>query len=126
MSEPLKGVVVSHGELASAFVDAVRRITGEDDALVAVTNVGCGREELRKRLASALTGSGTVVFVDMPAGSCLQATVAEVHGRADVRVVAGVNLPMLLDFVYNRTESVDRAAARAVDHGHQAIQTFPR
>lgn len=124
MSKPLSGVVVSHGELANAFVDAVRRITGEDGVLAAVTNVGCSRQVLRERLGTALGGAPAIVFVDMPAGSCLQAAVAEVHSRPDVRVVAGVNLPMLLDFVYHRDLTVDEAAARAVTHGHQAIRTF--
>ena len=126
MSKPLGGVVVSHGELAGAFVDAVHRITGQDGVLAAVTNVGCSRDTLRARLATVLSNGPAVVFVDMPAGSCLQAAVAEVQSRADVWVVAGVNLPMLLDFVYHRELSPAEAAQRAVTHGSEAIQTFPR
>ena len=111
MSELVAGVVISHGELAKAFVDAVRRITGQDGVLTPVTNVGCSRETLRARLTAALSGGPTVVFVDMPAGSCLQAAVAEVQSRPDVWVVSGVNLPMLLDFVYHRdvTAQIGRA-----------------
>lgn len=125
MNSLLRGVVVSHGDLATAFVDAVHRITGEDGVLAAVTNVGCSREVLRERLHTALAEGPALLFVDMPAGSCLQAAAAEVKERQDVRVIAGVNLPMLLDFVYHRELSVDEAAERAVAHGHQAIQTFP-
>jgi mannose/fructose-specific phosphotransferase system component IIA len=42
--------------------------------------------------------------------------------RADVRIVTGVNLAMLLDFVFHRNLSVDAAAARAVDVGEKAIK----
>lgn len=126
MSEPLIGVVVSHGALAQALIDAVQRITGEASGLVPVSNADCSREVLRGRLEQAIGARAALVFVDMPAGSCMQAAVAEVRERADVRVVAGVNLPMLLDFVYHRDADPAAAVQRAVEHGNRAIQSFPR
>jgi mannose/fructose-specific phosphotransferase system component IIA len=41
--------------------------------------------------------------------------------RDDIRVVTGVNLAMLIDFVFHREETVEAAAARAVDVGNKAI-----
>lgn len=124
MSEPLRGVVVTHGELASALVDAVRHITGDDGSLVAVSNEGCGRDGLAEQLESAIGDCPCVVFVDLPSGSCLQASATYLRSHGNVALVAGVNLAMLLDFVYHRGGAPDEAAQRAVDKGGEAVRAF--
>lgn len=124
MSENLRGVIVSHGDLARQLVDAVAAITGDTDAFSAVSNVGTTPEELCQRIDDAVGQQPAVVFVDMPAGSCLQAALTELHQRGDLAVVAGVNLPMLLDFVYHRDADASATAERLVEKGRTAIRTF--
>ncbi|MEE8117537.1 MAG: hypothetical protein V3T28_10540 [Gemmatimonadales bacterium] len=124
MSEQLRGVVVSHGALASALVDAVGRITGETDALVPVSNDGCSRELLLEQLATAVGAQPAVVFVDLPSGSCLQASAAYLRTHDEVAVVVGVNLAMLIDFVYHREASPADAAQRAIATGERAMRVW--
>jgi len=123
MSEQLRGVVVSHASLAQALVDAVATITGEADAFVAVSNSGLSPTALCEAVAKAVGEGPAVVFVDMPAGSCLQATLTELRERSQVAVVAGVNLPMLLDFVFRRDVPAHVAGERAVESGTGAIKS---
>ncbi|HET9151595.1 MAG TPA: hypothetical protein VFN83_07745 [Gemmatimonadales bacterium] len=121
-NKPLLGVVVGHGSVAAALVDAVGRITGEQDALVPVSNTDCDRGALEARVEAAVGAGPAVVFVDLAAGSCLLATLTRLRGRDDVEVVTGVNLAMLVDFVYHRALPVSEAAARAAESGVRAIK----
>lgn len=122
MSEPLRGVIVSHAAVAQALRAAVATITGIDDALVPVSNDGCDTGALAERLTAAIAGKPAVLFVDLPGGSCLTSSIRLARGNAGVAVVTGVNLAMLLDFVFHRDLSPADAARRAAEAGGRAIR----
>lgn len=122
MSEPLVGVIVSHSAVAQSLLTAVQSITGVDGALVAVSNEGCDYDALAERLAQAVAGRPAVLFVDLPGGSCLTGAVRYGRGRDGLAVVTGVNLAMLLDFVFHREATPEEAARRAADAGARAIR----
>jgi len=121
MNPELTGIVLAHGELARALVGAVEQIAGVEHALVPVSNVGCDRAALDARLREAIEGRPCVVFVDLPTGSCYVAARRLLAALPEVRVVTGVNLTMLLDFVFHRTLTLDEAAHRAGQRGARAI-----
>lgn len=122
MSEGLRGVVVCHGGLAPALVTAVEQITGLTNRLVPVSNSGCDRDSLERHIAEAIDARPAVVFVDMPSGSCLFAALHRLRDEPDVKVVTGVNLAMLIDFLFHADDTPAEAAARAVATGERAIR----
>lgn len=122
MSEPLKAVVISHSRVAAALVEAVQAIAGDTGTFVTVSNDGASRESLCADLHAAVGDGPAVIFVDMPGGSCLYAAVAGIRERDDVAVVAGVNLPMLLDFAFHRNLTPAEAADHAVEAGTKSIR----
>lgn len=122
MSESLKGVIVSHAGLAQSLVMAVEAITGVRDALVGISNDGCDSGALTERIRGAMGAGPVVVFVDLPGGSCLTGAVRTARTQGQAAVVTGVNLAMLLDFVFHRDTSAPEAARRAVEAGGRAIR----
>jgi mannose/fructose-specific phosphotransferase system component IIA len=122
MSDELRGVVVCHGSMAGALVQASEQISGVEAALIPVSNTGCDRDTLEQRVLAAVDGRPAVVFVDLSSGSCLFAVLNRLKSENSVKVVTGVNLAMLVDFVFHLTLSPAEAAARAVTTGQASIR----
>ena len=121
-SEPVRGLVVSHASLAEGLVQSVRQIAGADEnALRAVSNEGCGPEALQKSVSDALGDGPGIVFTDMPSGSCALAARRITVDRPETAVICGVNLPMLLDFVFHRELPLPELVDRLVSKGKAAI-----
>jgi mannose PTS system EIIA component len=126
MSEPVRGVVVTHGDLAAALLGAVRAIAGHDGGLVALSNAGCDRTALARLVGEAVGTGPALVFTDLAGGSCTAVAAAVARERPGTRVVSGVNLGMLLDFVFHREEPLEAAAARAAASGRDAVREVGR
>ena len=122
MSETLRGVVVCHGRMAAALIEAAEGITGVKGVLTPVSNTDCDRGTLEARILDAVGDASAVVFVDLASGSCLIAALARLRGRDGVSVVTGVNLAMLVDFVFHLDQPPGAAAERAVAAGCRAIK----
>ena len=90
------------------------------------TRAGPWPEASEIRLASRISeasGQGpALVFTDLPSGSCMLAALTIARAKGEVRVVTGVNLAMLLDFVFHRDLPPADAAARAAAAGEKAIR----
>ena len=126
MSEdaPVRGVVVAHGPMARAMVDAVRRIAGDAaDGLIPLSNDEKTPEALEADLDRELGEGPAVIFADLQSGSCAMAALSSCHAESRRVVVCGVNLPMLLDFVFHRELPLDEVVGRVVDRGKAAITT---
>ena len=122
MSEPLRGVVVAHGDLAAGLVDAARQISGvQEDALVPISNRGCSPDTLMQRLREEAARGPLIVFTDLPNGSCAMAARRVQHELPGVPVVSGVNLPMMLDFATHRHLPLDELLARLLERGRAHI-----
>lgn len=124
MSNALRGVVACHGKLAEALIEATERISGVTGVLVPVTNTDCDKGLIERRIADAVGAGPAVVFTDLASGSCLiaAATLARKEAAGRVSVVTGVNLAMLIDFVFHRELTLADATARIAESGRKAIQ----
>lgn len=120
----VRGVVVAHGPMARAMVDAVRRIAGgAADALVPLSNESLGPTELKAALERVIGDDAAIVFTDLESGSCGMAAVSSCRDRGRRVVVCGVNLPMLLDFVFHAETPMDELVDRVIDRGRASIMS---
>jgi len=125
MRSSARGVVAAHASLAAALVAAVEAITGRTGLLVAVSNDGLSGRDVQDAIARVLDDTGaTVVFTDLPAGSCALAARRLLRERPGLSVVTGVNLPMLLEFAL-RDDDPAEALSAAVLRGREHIQHLP-
>jgi len=128
MSEPkpIQGIVLTHGGLAGGLVDAVSRISGVGpDALRAVSNDGKSPDVLQAELAEILEQGGVLVFTDLPSGSCALAARICCRQQKDSAVVFGVNLAMLLDFVFHRDLPLKELVPRLLEKGRGSLSSLP-
>lgn len=120
----LRGIVVAHGAMATGLVDAVQAIAGiGDDVLIAVSNRGLSPQALAENVREATGGATSIVFTDLPSGSCGSAARMLIRNTSGVAVVCGVNLAMLLDFVTHRDMAIDALLERLVSRARDSIQS---
>lgn len=119
----LVGVVLTHGRLAEALVEAAEEITGCSGALRALSNRGIGPADLSRQVEEAVGDGPAVVFVDLASGSCGFAANMAMRTCSSVAVVTGVSLPMLIEFLFHRELNLSQLADRLVDKGRANITT---
>jgi len=112
--------------MAQGMVDAVRRIAGDAaDALHAISNDGKSPGQLKDEVEAEAGCDPVVVFVDLQTGSCGMAALSVCREDGALRVVVcGVNLPMLLAFVFATDLPLDEVVERVMERGRAAI-TLP-
>jgi len=120
----VRGVLLSHGKLAEGMVDAVRRIAGLDEGvLVAMSNEGLSPQGMADQLDALVGTESVVIFTDLGSGSC--AITAQLtcknHGRRVV--IFGMNLPMLLDFVFHRQLPLSQLVPRLLEKGKEGVKS---
>ena len=119
---PVPALVVTHARLGEALLGAAEAITGPVPGLATLSNEGLSRDALVAAVGTRVEEFGPrggLVFADVVGGSCAQAALAAAARRAPgpVRVLCGVNLAMILDYVHNRArlepaELADHVLAR--------------
>lgn len=116
----MRALVAGHGDFAAGMVSAVVQITGRDDVFLAVSNRGLSAQDV-ERLMREVAGGVSVIFTDLPAGSCTMAARRLQREQPQLQVVTGVNLAALLDFVFSGAGDAATAAAEAAEKGRRAL-----
>jgi mannose PTS system EIIA component len=120
-------VIITHGNLAREFRSVLEHVVGPQSQIAAIAitpddDMEERREAILRAMKSVDTGEGLVLLTDMFGGTPSNLAISAMNG-ANVEVIAGVNLPMLIKLARVREESHLREAADAArDAGQKYIR----
>ena len=122
----ISAIVVTHGKLAQEFIATAQKIYGNVKGVYAVSNDDHTPQTLASEIDTIIEHGGHddafIVMVDFLGGSCGHATLSVERRRRNVRIVSGVNLPMLLAFLNKRADvSFERLPAELAARGRDSI-----
>ena len=112
-------IIASHGPLAQALVESASMIVGAAADVVSVLTLDSddNLEAMRERLQAELDSAGeALVLVDLFGGTPANAAAWASQGRR-VKIVSGVNLPMLLDVLAEGEDTTVQELARVAETG---------
>ncbi len=119
-------VLVTHGQLAEEFRNAVEHVVGPQEKFETVAISADDDMEQRRRdivdaVARADSGTGVVILTDMFGGTPSNLAISVMEpGR--VEVIAGMNLPMLIKLSSVRSaDDMDTALLQAQAAGRKYI-----
>lgn len=122
-------VIVTHGQLAEALVDAAKFITGKTLELVQTVSIDVNAavdvDKLRSKLATAIKSvkqaDGVVLLTDMFGGSPSNLSYSFLRD-GQVEVLSGVNLPVLIKAIEIRTRlPLSEAVGEIEKYGKKSI-----
>ncbi|PIW27304.1 MAG: PTS fructose transporter subunit IIA [Rhodospirillales bacterium CG15_BIG_FIL_POST_REV_8_21_14_020_66_15] len=124
-------VVVTHGNLATEMISALEHVVGPQANVAAVCigpedDMEERRTEILNRVQQVDAGEGVVVLTDMFGGTPSNLAIS-ILDRANVEVIAGINLPMLVKLAsVRKTEPLAKAAESAQEAGRKYINIASR
>ena len=124
-------VLVTHGRLAEEFVAATEHVVGPQPRTRAICigpddDMEQRRQDILDAIGATDEGDGVIVLTDMFGGTPSNLAISVMAG-ANVEVIAGVNLPMLIKLASVRTgNDLKDAVASAEVSGRAYIHVASR
>lgn len=119
-------VVVGHGQFGSELVKTATQIAGQAEAIEGIDFLPHeGREDLLNKISRAIDklekGQGVILLTDLFGGCCCNVA-ASLGNKHRIKITSGVNLPMLLEVIFHRSQdSLDELEIKAIKGGVKGI-----
>jgi PTS system mannose-specific IIA component len=122
-------VIVSHGSLADILLDTAELIVGKQEQTATLAfapgeNVAALQLRIREAIRQVDVGQGVLLVADLIGGSPYNAAAMVAMQQTGVEVVAGVNLPMLLELLPVRGNELKALTQIALTGGYDGIGKF--
>ncbi|MGX7204463.1 PTS sugar transporter subunit IIA [Enterococcus pingfangensis] len=129
-------VIATHGKLSDGLKDAAEVIVGTTNNIATVNlNPGDDVQNLGQKIETAVKevdkDAGVIVLTDLVSASPYNQSVLITNGlapelQANVYIIGGVNLPMLLETINHQILStpVEEIAAAVIDQGKNSLDVW--
>lgn len=122
-------VVTGHGNFASGITSDVQLVAGEQEGLCAVDfpdkmTPAVLRKNLEMAVKKVDQGEGVVIFADLAGGTPFNQSVLMATDTENIKVLAGINMPLLMDSLFNRQNSTDEFVLNAIESGKNGIVQY--
>ena len=120
-------VIVTHGNLADEFVAALEHVVGPQKMIETVCigpddQMDNRRQDILDAVAAADTGAGVIVLTDMFGGTPSNLAIS-ILKEANIEVIAGVNLPLLVKLAgVRKSADLQTAVGEAYHAGRKYIK----
>lgn len=119
-------ILVTHGNLAVEFVNAMQHVVGRQESVDTVCigpndDMEARRREIAEKIAKVDSGTGVIVLTDLFGGTPSNLAISLMKAGS-VEVIAGINLPMLIRLAKARgSMPLEKAVIAARDAGRNYI-----
>jgi len=118
-------VLVTHGRLAHEMLNVAQHVVGPQKGVECVginpdDDMELKRHEILEKTAAVDTGDGVIVITDMFGGTPSNLAISIMEER-NVEVISGMNIPMLVKLMRERSETIPDAVAAAQEAGRKYI-----
>ncbi|MEP2978543.1 MAG: PTS sugar transporter subunit IIA [Lentilitoribacter sp.] len=119
-------VLVTHGNLAEEFKNALEHVVGQQDAVETICigpddDMDRRREDIVNAVKEADQGNGVIILTDMFGGTPSNLSIS-VMDTGEIEVIAGINLPMLIKLARVREDNdMQKSLQEAQEAGKKYI-----
>lgn len=118
-------VLVSHGHLSKEMLTVAEHVVGPQTGIECVSiftddDVEEKRHEILEKTSAVDTGDGVVIITDMFGGTPSNLALSIMEER-NIEIISGMNLPMLVKLIRERSEPMDKAVVAAQDAARRYI-----
>ncbi|HJA13039.1 MAG TPA: PTS sugar transporter subunit IIA [Candidatus Mediterraneibacter merdipullorum] len=124
-------IVTGHANFGSGLTSSVNLIAGEQEDYRHVDFLPTySTEDLAREMTKALDDlkdcEGVIIFTDLMGGSPFNVAAQISRGKDNVRIVAGTNLPMLVEIVMSRKfmDDLDGLVDSVIETGKEQVTKY--
>ncbi len=124
-------LVTGHANFGSGITSSVNLIAGEQDDYQYVDFLPTySTEDLTQEITKALDElkecEGVIIFTDLMGGTPFNVSAQLGHGKDNIRIVAGTNLPMLVEIVMSRKfmNDLDELVDSVLETGKEQVMKY--